>query len=262
MSLSFYLIPCVSAIPDPPSQVRVVNSSHSSLLISWTPGFDGGSSQTFQLRYRISSDTPYAYIFIPAGFQSYDLKNLRLGSEYHLSLRSNNSHHLSEWTDDTIQSTAAFVPTSIFHSLDLSPIKYSYTFLIIITLIGLLIIFINIILISFFLVKRRRVHATSDNSSTTGTNETETNTVDIFQPIPSNFFLPPPTQSANTYQKYDDDDIQRPFVPTYSTVNMSTRGKFHPSTFLSPIFSVFFSVDSSPTYGVIKVISILAIRRE
>ncbi|CAF1569206.1 unnamed protein product, partial [Adineta ricciae] len=222
-------------IPDPPSQVRVVNSSHSSLLISWMPGFDGGSSQTFQLRYRISSDTSYAYVFIPAGFQSYTLKNLRFGSEYHLSLRSNNSHHLSEWTDDIIQSTTSFVPTSLFHSIDLSPIKYSYTFLIIITLIGLLIIFINIILISFFLVKRRRVHVTSDNSSTTGTNETETNTVDIFQPIPSNFFLPPPpSQTANTYQKYDDDDIQRPFVPTYSIVNMSNR------------------VDSSPTYGVIK----------
>ncbi|UJR14891.1 hypothetical protein I4U23_001875 [Adineta vaga] len=221
-------------IPDPPNQVRIVNASHSSILISWMPGFDGGSPQTFQLRYRLSTETRYVYVFIPPNIQSYDLKNLRLGSEYHLSLRSNNSHHLSEWTEDIIQSTSSYIPTSLFHTSEMFPLKYSYTFLIIIALIGLLIIFINVILISFFLVKRRRANVTSDNSSTTGTNETETNTVDIFQPIPSNFFLSQPPQITNTYQKYEDDDIQRPFVSSYSTANTSNQNS------------------NSPTYGVIR----------
>ncbi|CAF1409739.1 unnamed protein product [Adineta steineri] len=211
-------------VPDPPSQVEITNISHSSLLIHWIPGFDGGSQQTFQIRYRLSTDNRYSYIFIPFGLQSYDLKNLRLGSEYQISIRSNNSHHLSEWTNDIIKSTSLYLPSPSFSSSDPSTTKYSLTFLIIIFMIGLLIIFINIILVFFFVIKRRRSHVTSDNSSTTGTNETEANTVDIFQPIPSNFFLPTATATPiNSYQKYEDDDIQRPFVSSYSAANMSNQ---------------------------------------
>ncbi|CAF1262149.1 unnamed protein product [Adineta steineri] len=211
-------------VPDPPSQVEITNVSHSSLLIHWIPGFDGGSQQTFQIRYRLSTDNRYSYIFIPFGLQSYDLKNLRLGSEYQISIRSNNSHHLSEWTNDIIKSTSLYLPSPSFSSSDPSTTKYSLTFLIIIFMIGLLIIFINIILVFFFVIKRRRSHVTSDNSSTTGTNETEANTVDIFQPIPSNFFLPTATATPiNSYQKYEDDDIQRPFVSSYSAANMSNQ---------------------------------------
>ncbi len=162
---------------------------------------------------------------------SFDLKNLRLGSEYHISIRSNNSYHLSEWTDDIIISTLPYLPSSLFHSLVLSPTKYSSTITIILAIIGLLIVAINIILISFFLIKRRRSNTSSDNSSTTGTNETETNTVDIFQPIPSNFFLPPPP-TTNTYQKYEEDDIQRPFVSSYVAARLSHPGKFYSLRFL------------------------------
>ena len=63
-------------------------------------------------------------------------------------------------------------------------------------------------------MKRRRTKINSENLSTTGTNETETNTVEIFQPIPSNLFLP-------TYKKYDDEDIKRPFVSSHPSVNLS-----------------------------------------
>ena len=76
-------------------------------------------------------------------------------------------------------------------------------------------------------MKRRRTNINSENLSTTGTNETETNTVDIFQPIPSNLFFDRPYSSTtnaypfNTYQKYEEDDIKRPFVPSYSSVTLT-----------------------------------------
>ncbi|CAF4656939.1 unnamed protein product, partial [Rotaria magnacalcarata] len=44
-------------IPDLPSQIHVMNTSHTSLLISWTPGFDGGAQQTFQIRFRLSTES-------------------------------------------------------------------------------------------------------------------------------------------------------------------------------------------------------------
>jgi hypothetical protein len=218
-----------SAIPDLPSQIRVTNTSHSSLIISWLPGFDGGARQTFQIRYRLSTDDRYSYEDIPIGGQSFDLKNLLLAREYYVSLRANNSHHLSDWTDELLVSTSRFFPSAPFYALSSSNLsaRFSLTVIVIVALFGLAILLINIILISLFIMKRRRSHLSSDNSSTTGTNETEANTVDIFQPIPSNLFFDRPYSSTNnaypfnTYQKYDDDDVKRPFVPSYSSATLT-----------------------------------------
>ncbi|CAF1528193.1 unnamed protein product [Rotaria sp. Silwood1] len=203
-------------IPDPPSQIHITNISYSSVLINWIPGFDGGSQQTFQIRYRLSTDNSYVYENIPINILLYDLKNLKLGSEYYISIRSNNSYHLSKWTDEIIISTSNYLPSLKFHLTEMSSTNISFTILIIIILIGLIILLINIILICYFIIKRRQLNITSENSSTISTNETETNTIDIFQPIPSNFFL-----TTNTYKKYEDDDIKRPFVSSCSSTNIN-----------------------------------------
>ncbi len=218
-----------SAIPDPPSQVRVSNTSHSSLLVSWLPGFDGGARQTFQIRYRRTSDTRYSYEDVPLGEQTFDLKNLLLATDYYISLRSNNSHHLSDWTDEILASTSRYIPSSPFYSFSSSgsSTRFSLTIIVIVAVFGLFILLINIVLISLFIMKRRRRHVNSDNSSTTGTNETEANTVDIFQPIPSNLFFDRPYSSTNhaypfnTYQRYEDEDVKRPFVPSYSSATLT-----------------------------------------
>jgi hypothetical protein len=223
------------AVPDPPSQVRAMNTSHSSILVSWIPGFDGGARQTFQIRYRLSSDNRYSYEDVPFGNQSFDLKNLQLASEYYISIRSNNSHHLSLWTDEIISSTSRYLPSSPFYSFSSSnsSTRFSLTVIVIVAVFGLFILLINIVIISLFIMKRRRTNVNSDNSSTTGTNETEANTVDIFQPIPSNLFFDRPYSSTthaypfNTYQRYEEDDAKRPFVPSYSSATLTRINPNH-----------------------------------
>ncbi len=218
-----------AAVPDPPSEVRVSNTSHSSLLITWIPGFDGGARQTFQIRYRLSSDNRYSYEDVPFGGQTFDLKNLLLAREYYISIRSNNSYHLSEWTDEILAPTSRYLPSSPFYSFSSSATstRFSLTVIVIVAVFGLFILLINIVLISLFIMKRRRSNVNSDNSSTTGTNETEANTVDIFQPIPSNLFFDRPFSSAtnaypfNTYQRYEEEEVKRPFVPNYSSATLS-----------------------------------------
>lgn len=221
----------IAAIPDPPTQVRVTNASHSSLLISWLPGFDGGARQTFQIRYRLASDNRYSYEDVPFGEQIFNLKNLLLASDYYISIRANNSYHLSEWTEEILASTSRYLPSSPFYSFASSgsSTRFSLTVIVIVAIFGLFIVLINIVLISLFVMKRRRSNITSDNSSTTGTNETEANTVDIFQPIPSNLFFDRPYSSNNnhnaypfnTYQRYEEDEMKRPFVPSYSSATLT-----------------------------------------
>ena len=97
----------------------------------------------------------------------------------------------------------------------------------IVVVFGLFILLINILLISLFIMKCRRSHVNNDNSSTTRTNETEANTVDIFQPISSHLFFDRPYCSItnvypfNTYQRYQEDEVKRPFVPTYSSATLT-----------------------------------------
>ena len=40
----------VTSRPDPPSQLRVLNVTASSVALAWTQGFDGGHEQHFMLR--------------------------------------------------------------------------------------------------------------------------------------------------------------------------------------------------------------------
>jgi hypothetical protein len=144
-------------------------------------------------------------------------------------MRANNSHHLSEWTNEIIASTSRYLPSSPFYSFSSSSssTRFSLTVIVIVAVFGLFILLINIVIISLFIMKRRRRNVNSDNSSTTGTNETEANTVDIFQPIPSNLFFDRPYSSTtnaypfNTYQRYEEDDVKKPFVPSYSSATLT-----------------------------------------
>lgn len=38
--------------PDVPASLNVLNVSHDSVVLSWKPGFDGGLSQAYRIRYR------------------------------------------------------------------------------------------------------------------------------------------------------------------------------------------------------------------
>ena len=37
--------------PDPPNDIKVINITHNSAFLSWSPGFDGGVKQSFRIKY-------------------------------------------------------------------------------------------------------------------------------------------------------------------------------------------------------------------
>lgn len=192
------------ASPDPPKDIQISNVSYSSFFITWQPAFNGGLNQTFQLRYRLSTASSYFYENLPTDSFIFHLKNLRSNSEYHFNLRSNNSYHMSSWSDQLTVKTSSLLPTITFHLTEMASQKLSMNILSIVILIGFGIFLINMIFaICFLLIQRRKNKLNhNENLSTTDTNETETNTVDLFQPI-----------AINSYQKYDDEDeIKKPFT--------------------------------------------------
>ncbi|CAF1285704.1 unnamed protein product, partial [Didymodactylos carnosus] len=204
------------ARPDTPTNLQVGNVTYNSILLQWQPGFDGGAPQQFQIRYRLQTSDRYHYEDIPPRITAIEVKNLEIGTTYLFSIRANNSFHLSPWTDEFSITTSRDVPQPIYPFVPQT--RFSLTVILIVCALGIFLLIFNIILIAIF-VKRRRKK--SDNDSTTGTNETEANTVEIFQPPPI-FTDDNSGYPFNTYQRYDDEDVKRPFVTHTTTLGPKT----------------------------------------
>ena len=76
-----------TSIPDPPYDLKFVNSTHDSITISWKPGFDGGMQQKFTVILRKSSTkTKATYEGLPNEGTFYVIKgktNFKRGKNYH-----------------------------------------------------------------------------------------------------------------------------------------------------------------------------------
>lgn len=51
----------VTSKPDPPLSLNVLNATHDSVSLAWTPGFDGGMKAKYRIRYREANQEQYKY---------------------------------------------------------------------------------------------------------------------------------------------------------------------------------------------------------
>ncbi|KAL4230106.1 hypothetical protein ACF0H5_010491 [Mactra antiquata] len=63
---AFYLQVNAPSVPDSPSEVRYVadHTTTSSIHLEWKPGYDGGTPQTFHIKYKTSSSNTWSYVNI------------------------------------------------------------------------------------------------------------------------------------------------------------------------------------------------------
>ncbi|KIH64737.1 fibronectin type III domain protein [Ancylostoma duodenale] len=86
--------------PDAPLDIHVTNTTSNTISISWTPGFDGGSDQTFEVRYQKDGEDIMHGINTSHSVRTPPSRNLRLSglapsSVYLFQLRSINSRGFS-----------------------------------------------------------------------------------------------------------------------------------------------------------------------
>ncbi|VDM83350.1 unnamed protein product [Strongylus vulgaris] len=79
--------------PDAPLDIHVTNTTSSTISISWTPGFDGGFEQTFEIRYQ--KDGEDVMHGINTSHSNLRLSGLAPSSVYLFQLRSINSRGFS-----------------------------------------------------------------------------------------------------------------------------------------------------------------------
>ncbi|GFY74005.1 neurotrimin [Trichonephila inaurata madagascariensis] len=86
------------SIPDSPEALESMNVSHQGALLVWAPGFDGGLTQSFQLRIQKNQEAPLTFIHIPMNSTSYMLSGLDQGTSYEVSISAKNALGESPYT--------------------------------------------------------------------------------------------------------------------------------------------------------------------
>ncbi|XP_036359051.1 nephrin-like isoform X2 [Octopus sinensis] len=237
--------------PDPPYNIKFVNATHNSLTLTWQPGFNGGMTQSFRVRYRPKGTTNYKYVDVGPGSNVYLLTGLERGQEYEITMLAFNKLGESQYQrKEFIAKTSHLNPPE---EHDAAPPQDSddmpLIIILVVCIVGIFLLALNIGLIMFFIRrKRKRLERHLEwyalhSSNHSGTNETiprqrdgsdttsHTNTFELFGSTKESHLYPmSPSEDARSYDTYDksldefsdecsknyeDEDMKRVFLPPH-----------------------------------------------
>ncbi|XP_050093136.1 nephrin-like [Anopheles aquasalis] len=159
----------VKSAPEPPITLAVLNVTHSTVTLGWTPGFDGGHRSTFRVRYREAHSERYRYEDVPPNVHQLTLTGLRSDTMYLFSVMASNvlgsSSYLPDVTRAQTRGPEVTVPPELSEKAELPSFV-----MFCIALAGLCLLIVNAGLVAWFIMKRRSKD-TSHPGSKSGTFE-------------------------------------------------------------------------------------------
>nr|AKN21722.1 NPHS1-6 [Schmidtea mediterranea] len=157
-----------TSTPDVPLEIQVVNKSQSQIEISWIQGFDGGSIQTFQVRWKEKSPTSlYRYEDVASDDTkitlSFIITGLKSDTAYLISINSRNSKHGTSQFSKTIMTNTMSADNEKENNQPTYPIiqpnklqDNTILFIVAASVFGFVILVVNILVIIFVLRRRRQ----------------------------------------------------------------------------------------------------------
>ncbi|XP_048117915.1 nephrin [Alosa alosa] len=86
--------------PEPPSNLRLLHVSNNSVTLEWKPGFDGGLTQKFRIRYHWKGFSSYHYVDVfPPKATVYTVTGLLPATTYNFSVNAVNNMGESNYAD-------------------------------------------------------------------------------------------------------------------------------------------------------------------
>ncbi|XP_055938972.1 nephrin-like isoform X2 [Argiope bruennichi] len=149
--------------PDPPISLNVLNATHNAVILTWTPGFDGGIEQMYRIQYRKAGSTG-GYTVVDVDGQNttvFTVGGLELGTEYVFGIMALNNLGGSDYLQDAASAVTLSKPplgeTEKVVDQSLTP-KGDIPRIIIITVsvVGSCLLVLNIVLVVCFVRKRRK----------------------------------------------------------------------------------------------------------
>lgn len=92
-----------TSAPDTPTFLSVLNATDKSVILAWTPGFDGGMKSAYRIRYRKVGDEGYKYEdVIGDNSTNHTVINLEPNTQYIFSIMASNKLGNSKYTPDLL----------------------------------------------------------------------------------------------------------------------------------------------------------------
>ncbi|XP_070551640.1 nephrin-like [Ptychodera flava] len=80
------------SVPDPVTDLRAEGKTDTTITLSWTPGFDGGASQSFHVKYNIHGSDDYLVSSVmPSDDNMFVVTGLSPNTTYHFTVRASNA---------------------------------------------------------------------------------------------------------------------------------------------------------------------------
>ncbi|KAK8404516.1 hypothetical protein O3P69_007633 [Scylla paramamosain] len=170
----------ITSRPDTPLDLKVLNFTHNSVELAWTPSFDGGLPQKYRVRYHVTGTARYQYTDVyPENVTTFIVTTLRLGTTYSFSVLAYNTKGDSEYTEQDVQATtSSTAPPTDTPPTQAPSARISGLIIIIVTLVGAALLVLNVALVACFIKRRarKRLTASSDKGSSKST------TIEMYAP--------------------------------------------------------------------------------
>jgi nephron len=90
----------VTSKPDPPLSLNILNVTHDTVTLAWTPGFDGGMKAGYRIRYREANNEHYKYEDGLPNTHKLMVSGLRMNTLYLFSVMASNALGSSKYLPD------------------------------------------------------------------------------------------------------------------------------------------------------------------
>lgn len=90
----------VTSKPDTPLSLNILNTTHDSVTLAWTPGFDGGMKASYRVRYREMNSEHYKYEDGLPNSHKLTITGLKMNTVYLFSVMASNQLGNSNYLPD------------------------------------------------------------------------------------------------------------------------------------------------------------------
>ncbi|XP_062562887.1 nephrin isoform X6 [Armigeres subalbatus] len=144
----------VTSPPDPPLSLNILNVTHDTVTVAWTPGFDGGMKANYRVRYREANNDHYRYEDSLPNSHKLTIAGLRMNTLYLFSVMASNALGSSKYLPDLTRAQTKAGPEPMPSELAEKAELPSFV-IFCIALAGLCLLVVNAGLVAWFIIKKR-----------------------------------------------------------------------------------------------------------
>ncbi|XP_022238998.1 nephrin-like [Limulus polyphemus] len=232
--------------PDSPAAVKILNVTHNSATLSWIPGFDGGRSQAYRIRYKETDYPEYQYADVyPRNATVFTVSGLAIGVEYIFSLQAYNDLGFSEYTTEILKArTSSEAPDTETEQVMTEVLsekgELPRIIIISVSVVGTFLLVLNIILVICFVRRRRKKRLEEESDQTSS----KAATIEMYAPSSYNDTVNGETASSTSdkSEAYSDgpstgEYSEEPAKPVLATYLIDQDRDFYIPDGTSPHYS-------------------------